>query len=109
VSPQPYTTTRLARRLDAQDNRAKPLSHLLSLLRHMTQRPRYIVLENVKVGLNCVIDISFCFSIMIFLNSVEPSASTQGGRQTDAMLRTFLRTSLLGSGRASWAVRCWAR
>jgi hypothetical protein len=50
VSPQPYTTTRLARRLDAQDNRAKPLSHLLSLLRHMTQRPRYIVLENVKVG-----------------------------------------------------------
>jgi tRNA (cytosine38-C5)-methyltransferase len=45
---QPYTTTRDARQRDASDSRAAPLQHLMSLLESMHQRPRWIVLENVR-------------------------------------------------------------
>lgn len=50
MAAQPYTTTRMARRLDHKDARSKPLYHLMHLLRTMRERPRWIVLENVQVG-----------------------------------------------------------
>ncbi|KAI8967943.1 S-adenosyl-L-methionine-dependent methyltransferase [Mycotypha africana] len=43
---QPYTTG--GRQLDIEDNRAKPLLHLIDLLPKLTVHPDYIFLENVK-------------------------------------------------------------
>jgi len=45
---QPFTETRNANRLDDRDNRTKGFFHLMFLLISMRQRPKYIVLENVK-------------------------------------------------------------
>ena len=45
---QPFTQTRNANRLDDRDNRTKGFFHLMFLLISMRQRPKYIVLENVK-------------------------------------------------------------
>ena len=42
------TTTKGAHQLDGKDNRSRPFLHLMSLLRQMESRPRWIVLENVK-------------------------------------------------------------
>jgi len=45
---QPSTTTRGAKRQDSKDNRSRGIFHLMSILRAMKQRPRWIFLENVK-------------------------------------------------------------
>ena len=44
---QPYTTTRGAHQKDELDHRSGGLYHLMYLLRHVSKRPRYILLENV--------------------------------------------------------------
>ena len=45
---QPYTNTRNAHQKDDKDNRSKGLYYLMSTLKSMNKRPRWIVFENVK-------------------------------------------------------------
>eukprot|EP01125_Pyxidicula_operculata_P019108 TRINITY_DN689_c7_g1_i1.p1 TRINITY_DN689_c7_g1~~TRINITY_DN689_c7_g1_i1.p1 ORF type:complete len:387 (-),score=85.16 TRINITY_DN689_c7_g1_i1:2-1138(-) len=45
---QPYTQQKTAKQLDTKDPRAKSFLHLLNLLSVLENKPKYILLENVK-------------------------------------------------------------